>query len=224
MFISAINFNSFTFTDPLLRGLVKALPDLPALIFDVILAIAIGGLAIRVITLGLRGILKLTNIQSGLRGVIASVAEIILWISTSIGILQLLHFTGVIVFFTGSVAAIGLAMAVGGSTLISDIVAGISLAQDVDFNVGDEVIAGETPTRGVIESMDARRTRLRGEDGILHVIPNTIIERKEWILMKKRHEASPLAKAAVAAQKLRTAALKKHANAKERQNNRDIAQ
>ena len=50
--------------------------------------------------------------------------------------------------------------------------------------VGDEVIVGETPTSGVIESMDARRTRLRDDNGVLHVIPNSVVERKEWILLR----------------------------------------
>jgi small-conductance mechanosensitive channel len=78
----------------------------------------------------------------------------------------------------------------------------------VDFEVGDEVIVGETPTQGVIESLDARRVRLRDKDGILHIIPNSIVERKEWVLVHRRQEMSTLARAVKTARKIKRVALK----------------
>jgi small conductance mechanosensitive channel len=83
---------------------------------------------------------------------------------------------------------VGLALGAGGATLASDILAGIFLAQDKDFNVGDEISAGEKPTEGILESMDMRRIRVRDKDGRLHVIPNSIIERKEWVVLTKKRD------------------------------------
>jgi small-conductance mechanosensitive channel len=100
-------------------------------------------------------------------------------------------------------------MAAGGSTLVADIIAGIFLARDADFNVGDEVIVGERPTMGVVESMDARRTRVRDENGILHVLPNSVIERKEWIVIRKHPEVTALVKATKAARRLGAVARKR---------------
>lgn len=164
-------------------------------LFDLLLGI----LVIRLIVRGVRLLLKLTHIQTGLRYVLTSLAETVLWILLAATLLQELGLGSIIYFFTGSIAAIGIAMAAGGSTLVSDIIAAIFLAQDRDFNIGDEVTVGWDPaTQGVIERMDARRIRLRDAEGILHVVPNSVVERKEWVVVHRRAELSAMARAAKA--------------------------
>lgn len=197
------------FTNHVVDAINNTLPRLPNALFDLL----VGILVIRIIERAVRVIMKFTNIQQALRDVLSSVISIILWIFLSITLLGELGFSGVIYFFTGSVAALGIAMAAGGSTLISDIVAGIFLARDGDFNVGDEVIVGpsDRPELGVIESMDARRTRLRDEHGVLHIIPNSIVERNEWIVIRKHPEVTALVKATKAAKRLGAVARKRRA-------------
>ncbi len=169
----------------------------------------LGILVIRLIVRGVRLLLKMTHIQTGMRYVITSIVETFLWALLTYTLLKLLGLTDLIYFFTGSIAAIGIAMAAGGSTLISDIVAAIFLARDGDFNVGDEVIAGEGPTQGIIERMDARRTRIRDSDGNLHIIPNAVIERKEWVVVKRRTELGAITRVANSAKRIKAAALEK---------------
>lgn len=187
-----INLTSTSFTNPIIDGINGVLPKLPS----VSLVLLIGILLIRILVRLVRFVLLLTNSQIGIRNVVASVIEIFLWIFLSIKVLESLGFANIIVFFTGSVAAVGIAMAAGGSTLISDIVAGLFLAQDNDFNVGDIVSVGETPTVGRIVSMDARRTRLIDKEGVLHIIPNSLVERKEWVLIERSHTSRALVHAA----------------------------
>jgi small-conductance mechanosensitive channel len=158
--------------------------------------------------------MKVTHVQPGLRGVVTSILETFMWLLLTIALLSELGFSGIIYFFTGSIAAIGIAMAAGGSTLVADIVAGVFLARDNDFNVGDIVIVGETPTLGTIESMDARRTRLRDDNGVLHVIPNSVVERREWVVIRKRGTPGAFVKATKAAKRLGAAALEKRAAAR----------
>jgi small-conductance mechanosensitive channel len=198
---------SSTFVDHVVNGINGLLPLVPNALFDLL----VGVLAIRIIIRVARLVMKATNVPTGLRYVLTSIVETFLWLLLVIMILRDLGFGGIVIFFTGSLAAIGLAMAVGGGTLLSDIIAGIFLAQDRDFNVGDEVIVGETPTQGVIERMDARRTRIRDEKGILHVIPNSIVERKEWVVLRRRHEVNALVKATSAAKKIAAGARAKRA-------------
>ncbi|GAC1370513.1 MAG: hypothetical protein NVSMB39_3360 [Candidatus Saccharimonadales bacterium] len=171
-------------------------------LFDLLLGI----LVIRILVRGIRLILKATHIQTGMRYVITSISESFLWILLTFTLLQELGLTSIIYFFTGSIAAIGIAMAAGGSTLISDIVAAIFLARDGDFNVGDEVIAGDPPVQGVIERMDSRRTRLRDKEGALHIMPNSTVERKEWVVVYKRTEIGAISRVA---KRLSAAALEK---------------
>ena len=199
-----LDITNTTFSDPVIDGLNWVIPRLPG----VVLLLLVGILVIRVVVRLLRFILSVTVVHVALRGVLVSVIEIFMWLFLSVKLLEALGFQNIVVLLTGSIAALGLAMAAGGSTLVSDIIAGIFLARDVDFDVGDEVIAGETPTRGVVESMDARRTRIRDQDGVLHVIPNSVVERKEWVLVRKGQDASILARAVKrAGKKVRRAAL-----------------
>jgi len=179
--------------------------DLPAVLFDLL----VGILVIRLSVHALRLVLKLTHIQIGLRYVLTSIVETFLWIFLTITLLNELGFKDVLLPFAGSIAFIGFAMAAGGSTLLSDVIAAIFLARDTDFNVGDEVIVGEPIAQGVIERMDARRTRLRDKDGRLHVIPNSLIERKEWVVVSRRSELTAMAKAASTAKRLGSRALEK---------------
>jgi moderate conductance mechanosensitive channel len=195
--MASIDFST-SFGDRILDGLSDLLPRLPEAVFNLL----VGILIIRLTTRIARRLMKWFGVPSGLRGVVSSILESFLWIFLVIHLLTVLGFQGVIFFFSGSIAAIGLAMAAGGSTLVSDIIAGVFLAQDSDFNVGDEVIVGETPTQGVIERMDARRIRIRDKKGVLHVIPNSVVERKEWVVVKRRSEISTLARATKAAQQL----------------------
>ncbi len=198
-----MNFQlSSTFTAHVINAVNYITPRLPATLFDLLLGIVIIRLSIRVFKL----MMRLTHMPPGLRDVLAGIIETVMWIFLSIALLGELGFSGVIYFFTGSVAALGLAMAAGGSTLVSDIIAGIFLARDPDFNIGDEVIAGETPTLGVIAHMDARRTRLRDDKGVLHVIPNSVIERKEWVVIRRSHDVSPMKRVAKVAKRAAKAA------------------
>jgi small-conductance mechanosensitive channel len=169
------------YAEPIIKAVHTFVTNAPA----TLLFILIWVLVIRVAIRFARFAVSLTALQAGLRSIIPSILGIILWVLFLIQLLGMLGFKDIIVFFSSSVFAIGLLLSAGGSTLISDIVAGLFLARDEDFNLGDEVIVGETPTRGIIESMDARRIRLRDEDGVLHIIPNSIVERKEWVLVKR---------------------------------------
>lgn len=206
---------STSFTSHIVHGLDTILPRLPNALFDLLLGIILIRLLVRLVRLSM----KVANVQQGLRDVITSVIETIMWLLLTIALLNELGFSGIIYFFTGSIAAVGLAMAAGGSTLISDIVAGIFLARDVDFNVGDEIeilLPTGTMTRGHIESMDSRRTRLRDARGLLHIIPNSVIERNEWIVHNKRPGLGALVKATKAAKHIRAVAREKRAVAAER--------
>lgn len=197
-----------TFADHVVNTIKTILPMVPGALFDLLFGILI----IEVLIFITRFVMKIFKVAPGLRGVWSGIIQTVLWIFLTIAILNELGFSGVIYFFTGSIAALGLAMAAGGSTLVADVVAGIFLARDEDFNVGDEIIAGETPTLGVIESMDSRRVRLRDDKGVLHVIPNSVVERKEWVVIRRGHEVSPLKRAAKVARRAAVAAAEKSAS------------
>jgi len=167
--------------NPFIDGLDFVLKRLPS----ALLLLIIGAIVIQIAVRLTRVLMALIGVQTILRQVLGSIIDTILWIILIIQLLGQFGLGGIITFFASSVLALGLVMAAGGSTLVADIIGGLLLAYDNDFGVGDEVRVGEGPTQGVVVGMDARRVRLRGEDGELHVIPNSVVERKEWVLVKR---------------------------------------
>ena len=210
--MATLTLDPTKYTDPIITLVNQILPKIPGAIFALILGVLIIRLMVRLTRL----LLAFTNLQQGLKGIIASVVEIVLWILLSITTLQNLGFTGMITFFSSSALAIGILLAAGGSTLLADIIAGIFLAQDNDFGVGDEVTAGEDKTQGIVESMDARRTRIRDKAGVLHVLPNSVVERKEWTIIHKSSAPNSLVKAVKTAHRLKTATIAKKSGPQKR--------
>jgi hypothetical protein len=84
-----------------------------------------------------------------------------------------------------SLSVLGIITALSGN--LSDISAGIFLALDPDFLIGSTVETNKIT--GVIEMIDLRKTRIRDEEGILHVVPNRSVESAPWQVLKE----SPLA-------------------------------
>ncbi len=192
--------NSGNFLNPVIDWLNSTLPRIPG----AVIGLLVGVLLLRIIVRLTRLILKAAHTPKGLRQIITSATQTALWIILGIMFLKWIGFADVVVFFSSSALAIGIVLAAGGSTLLSDLVAGIFLARDADFNVGDEVLAGDPAVQGVIESMDVRRVRLRDADGLLHILPNSVVERREWVVVKRRKELSALAKAAEGVRKIKS--------------------
>ena len=72
----------------------------------------------------------------------------------------------------------------------ADLLAGLFLAQDPDFNVGARIRTGgpEQFVEGEIVALDLRKVRLRDEAGRLHILPNRLVEAAPWTLL---HAAPP---------------------------------
>jgi small-conductance mechanosensitive channel len=179
-----INLPNTGYLDQIQAWINSILPQVPG----AVIALLFGILLIRIIAWVAELLLSLLSLPRGLRGILLSLTNALLWAFLIIAVLSALKLNNIAFAFSGGIAALGLALAAGGSTLAADILAGVFLARDPDFGVGDLVRAGESPTEGVVENMDMRRTRLRDKAGKLHVLPNSVIERKEWVVLATRRE------------------------------------
>src|SRR5689334_6756558 len=103
-----------TFADHVVSTIQNIVHMLPVTMFDLLLGIVI----IQFLIHATRLVMRVLNVAPGMRGVWSGIIQTVLWIFLSIAILNDLGFSGVIYFFTGSIAALGLAMAAGGSTLV----------------------------------------------------------------------------------------------------------
>jgi small conductance mechanosensitive channel len=68
----------------------------------------------------------------------------------------------------------GVAIGFGAQSLITDLVSGLFILWENYFIVGDYIAIGER--EGVVEAISLRVTRLRDEEGRVHIIPNGKIE------------------------------------------------
>jgi small conductance mechanosensitive channel len=160
---------------------------LPMLLNAVVTALA-GFVVIQILSWIARGLLSFTRMPKGLKEIIVSLLDGLLMIFLIIVVLKALGLNDLALAFTAGVAAIGIALGNGSATLVSDIIGGIYLARDRDFGIGDIVKAGENGSEGEILSMDMRRTRIRNVKGQIHSIPNSVIERKEYVLITKKRD------------------------------------
>jgi moderate conductance mechanosensitive channel len=170
--------------DPLIQGINNTLPKIP----EVIVSLLLGYILIRLLLKLSRYSLRFTRLPAGLKNVLLSMWHALLWIFLAISMLQLLGLGHLALAASVSVAVLSVAFATGVSSVIADILAGVFLAKDPDFKLGDKVKLGDPVTEGIVEAMDMRRVRIRDKSNKLHVIPNSVVERKEWVVIARKNE------------------------------------
>ncbi|MDU4961287.1 MAG: mechanosensitive ion channel family protein [Sporomusaceae bacterium] len=70
---------------------------------------------------------------------------------------------------------IGLAIGFGAQTLVRDVITGFFIILEDQYSVGDYVASGDMA--GTVEDVGFRITKLRGSNGVLHIIPNGSISK-----------------------------------------------
>lgn len=170
------------FMDKVLELVNRAIQKAP----EVLLTFLVGYVVIKVVQAALSGALGYSRANKAMRGIILSVANIVLWVFLLSAVLQQIGLSQISLALSGTVAISTLAIAVGSSSMVSDLVAGVFLAQDTDFNSGDNVKIGDV--EGVVERMDARKVRLRDKNGQLHVYPNSFLDKTQWTLVRRKKD------------------------------------
>ncbi|TAK89591.1 mechanosensitive ion channel family protein [Patescibacteria group bacterium] len=182
--MTSLDLSFESLLDPVTQALNEILPKIPL----AILILLAGVVAIRIISWVMRWLINQFNVPKGLQGIIMSLFNSLLLIFLVIVFLQSLGLSNVAFIFSAAVAATGLAIGNGSVTLISDIISGIYLARDRNFSIGDIVRAGEEPVEGEIIGMDMRRTRIKDASGHVHSLPNSVVERKAYVLITKKRD------------------------------------
>ena len=90
----------------------------------------------------------------------------------------------------GTLAGLAIALAVKDS--LADVVGGILLLQDKHFDLHDRVKIDSV--EGEIIEVDLRKTRVKDDDGKIHIISNAKIDKGGWTLIKRKKEKEELFK------------------------------
>jgi len=121
-----------------------------------------------------------------MKGIVLSLADIVLWTLLIAMLLRTLGLTQLSLVLSSGVAFFALAISTGSAALLQDLIAGLFLAQDPDIRLGELLEFGEI--KGTVDKIDARKIRLRGEDGSYYVVPNALFDKAVWKLPKKEEE------------------------------------
>ncbi len=124
------------------------------------------------------------GMQKALRQLIVQVARLTAYILIFLALLYSLGFTGLAATISGSVLLVGVALGQAFKDLLTDVIAGFSMARDNDFNVGFRVQIGKD-TVGVIKDVGLRKIRLIDDEGRLRILSNSAVEKSEWIILDR---------------------------------------
>lgn len=159
----------------------ETLPKVPA----ALAVLVVGFIIIKIAGKFIARALKWTKWPIGLQEIMTTVVRVAMWVLLLIAVLQVLGLTSVALAVTGSFAILLLGFSSGISATVSDLVAGLQIANDKDFRVGYRVKAGDQKTEGIIRELDIKKTRIEDDKGYIHVIPNSVIEKNEWVVLER---------------------------------------
>lgn len=135
------------------------------------------------------GILKRLKVSKALRDVIRQLTGYSLYALWLVAILYSLGFTGLAATLSGGILLIGVGVGQAFRELLQNVISGVAMARDRDFEVGYEIEIGGK-TRGVIQTVGTRKVRLVDNKGQLHIIPNTTVEQSEWVIIDREPKKS----------------------------------
>lgn len=174
-------------TEQLQQILDTALARLP----EAGLTLVVGLVVVEGLLFILSKLLQLSRMRDGLRRIIKSLLRTFLFIVLLVAVLQSLGLNNVFVALGGSSVILALFLSTGIAPLVTDVVAGLFLGGDREFQPGATVKAGDKGAEGEVVHMDIRKTYIKDRGGKVHVIPNSLIEKNEWVILKKSGAAAP---------------------------------
>ena len=173
------NISMLSVLDAFSEPILKALPRIP----QAILALAVGVLFVYFLQWIIEKTLKVARTPRTLLDILSSIAHVVLWVILIAAIFQSLGLTQIAFTISGSLAIVGVAIGAGANTMVQDIIAGLFLARDKDFDVGYQIKMGDI--EGTIKKIDIRKIRVEDKQGHIHVIPNSMLDRASWIVLRR---------------------------------------
>lgn len=158
------------FSERIISLIENLWPKLPAFF----LTLAVGYLFIKVGLFIFERLLKAFRFNKSIQGLILSLVDIVLWVMLVAEIARQVGLSNLAITISSSIFALGFAIANGASAMAADIIAGLNLARDKDFECGYRIKVGDI--EGIVKKIDIRKVRIEGEGGKIHVLPNSKID------------------------------------------------
>lgn len=152
----------------------------------VLVTLAIGYIAIKMFLSLLRRILCLVKTRVAFQSLILSFSKIIMWILLLSELARQLGLSNLALTISGSVVALSFGLASGISNLANDIIAGVYLARDSDFEKGFRIKTGDI--EGIVDRVDIRKVRIKSDDGKIHILPSSKLDTTGWTIIDREKE------------------------------------
>jgi len=155
--------------------------------FRAILFFGLGIVFIRLFSIILERLVLVLKLSFGLKEILLIIIKATLWIVLGIGSLEILGLSNVAITVGALAAAFSFGISQGLTPTVKDLLSGLQLSSDHDFRVGDKVAAGTKDMRaeGFIVEMDTKKIRILDSKGMLHVLPNSVVDENEWTLLER---------------------------------------
>ncbi|NLK07959.1 MAG: mechanosensitive ion channel family protein [Firmicutes bacterium] len=162
------------------------LNKVPGALFTLI----IGALFVKVARMVVLRATSATHVDPTLASLLGSGVGFVGWIFVLAAVTAAMGMQQISLALGGSVALVAMALASGMNSVTQDLLAGVFLIADDDFRVGYKVKA--TGLEGIVESVTIRKTKIRDDDGILHTVPNRLIDNATYTLLDRGPEQEAL--------------------------------
>jgi small-conductance mechanosensitive channel len=171
------------FTNPF----TNLLPKLPEVLIDLV----VGYLLIKFLVWFLDHTLRLTKLPK-LKGIIVSLTKFGLWLLLILFVANTLGFNKLAIALSGTVLVLVFFLNNGLGPLIMDVSSGIFLCTDQDFRAGSLIRrgTGDNAYEAKVIEVDMRKVRLIDNEGHVHVIPNAVFDREEWVVVERKEVAA----------------------------------
>ena len=152
----------------------------------VVVVLVVAFFVIRLISRLLKRFLSVRALPEDAQNILRRVVVYVLWFIVLMYVIAELQLEELLMPLLGASVIVGLAVALAVKNVLSDVVAGIFILLDRDFNIGDEV---ETMKyKGEIIEVTLRKTRIKTDDGTIVVLANGKIDSSGWVLYERKRE------------------------------------
>lgn len=159
-------------------GFAKTLPL-------IIGGLLLGWMFIKILIFFLSRAIRHARVPKDIRGLIITMTRLGLWIMLIVILASAAGLSRFAVAISGSAAILAFFLSASVGPLLSSIFAGLSLASDPDIKVGMKITTNDGKTTGVVKGIDMRKVRIEDSKGQLHVVPNSVVEGTEWVILDR---------------------------------------
>jgi small-conductance mechanosensitive channel len=166
----------------IVEPIYKLIPKLPGLLLNLF----VGIIMINVVMFAIKRAVKLLRLPHDLRGFVITGIKMLSWLVLTIFIISSLGFGNLAVMLSGSAVILAFVLNNSAGSFLGDVFAGLFLISDPDFTVGMKVSTNEGKTEGIIKGIDMRKVRILDAKNKLHIVPNSMIEKGEWVVLERK--------------------------------------